>query len=244
MAGFPCQAFSVAGLKRGFDETRGTLFFDVARIAKEKQPDVIFLENVKGLKNHDKGKTFDVILNTLSDIGYTNVHHHVLNANKFGLSQNRERIFIVAFKNDNIKFTFPTPPCTPTKVGDILESDPDDKFTLKDRTWSCLQKHKEKHRIKGNGFGYTMVDSETEYTRTITSRYHKDGNECIVGQPNKNPRKITTREAMRLNGFPEHFEQPSDVSTTQMYKQMGNSVAVPVIQAIAENIFKSLQENE
>ena len=232
LGGFPCQPFSNAGLKQGFEDIRGTLFFDIARIIKHHKPKIIFLENVKGLKSHNGGNTFKTIENTLKDMGY-NLHSAILNAKNFGVPQNRERIYIVGFL-ENIDFSFPVPPKHDIKLGDILETKVDDKYTLSDRLWAGHQKRKQEHLTKGNGFGYSIFNQNSSYTSTISARYYKDGSEILIEQKDKNPRKITPREASRLQGFPENFIIP--VSDNQAYKQFGNSVAVPVIKAIAEQI--------
>jgi len=235
LAGFPCQPFSNAGLKKGFNDTRGTLFFDIARIVKYHKPQVVFLENVKGFKNHDKGNTFKVVKNTLEEMGYK-VYAEVLNAKDFGVPQNRERIYIVAFLNKNVTFEFPKGVKKNTKLGDILLDIVDEKYTISDRLWAGHQRRKKEHKAKGNGFGYSIFNHDSAYTSTISARYYKDGSEILIAQKGKNPRKITPREAARLQGFPEEFKIP--VSDTQSYKQFGNSVAVPVIEAIAKNILK------
>lgn len=240
VGGFPCQAFSQAGLKKGFDDTRGTLFFDVARILKAKRPRMFLLENVKNLVSHDKGKTFDVILKTLQDLDYK-VYYKVLRACDYGVPQNRERIYIVGFnKNDykeSLDFSFPEPTYEPTRVGDILDSDVDEKYTISDKLWSGHKRRKKEHIAKGNGFGYTLFDQDSKYTNTISARYYKDGSEILIDQGNKNPRKLTPREASRLQGFPDEFIIP--VSDTQAYKQFGNSVVVPVIYKIANQMFST-----
>jgi len=240
LAGFPCQPFSNAGLNKGFDDARGTLFFDIARIIKYHKPRVVFLENVKGFKNHDKGNTFTVVKQTLESFGYT-VYAEVLNAKDFGVPQNRERIYIIAFL-DQVTFTFPKPPKIPVKLGDILESTPAEKYTISDKLWSGHQRRKQEHKRKGNGFGYCLFNAESSYTSTISARYYKDGSEILIAQENKNPRKLTPREAARLQGFPDSFVIP--VSDTQAYRQFGNSVSVPVISALAEAIYKALLTHE
>jgi len=239
LAGFPCQAFSVAGLKKGFEDTRGTLFFDVARIAKYHKPKVIFLENVKGFRNHDKGNTFKVVKKTLEDLGYR-VFAEVLNAKQFGIPQNRERIYIIGFLDHSIEFEFPKPPNKPVKLGDILEQEVEAKYAISDKLWAGHQRRKQEHKKKGNGFGYSMFTSQSEYTSTISARYYKDGSEILIEQKDKNPRKLTPREAGRLQGFPNDFKIP--VSDTQAYKQFGNSVAVPVIEVLANKILKALEK--
>ena len=239
LAGFPCQPFSQAGLKKGFDDTRGTLFFDILRVLKKKKPDVLFLENVKRLKSHDKGKTLKVIKSSLKEIGYHNLHIDILKARDFGLPQNRERIFIIGFKDNDIKFSFPKPTNKNTSVGSVLENKVDEKYTISDKLWAGHKRRKGKNKILGRGFGYGLFDKNSTYTNTISARYYKDGSEILISQKNKNPRKITPREAARLQGFPDTFKIP--VSDNQAYKQFGNSVAVNVIEAIAKQIKKSIQ---
>jgi DNA (cytosine-5)-methyltransferase 1 len=236
VGGFPCQAFSIAGHKQGFEDTRGTLFFDIARIVNYHKPQVVFLENVKGLKSHNKGKTFQTIKNTLSDMGYF-VHAQVLNAKDFGVPQNRERIYIVAFL-ENVDFEFPQPLKNTVVLGDILEKNVDAKYTISDKLWAGHQRRKIEHIEKGNGFGYSLFNENSPYTSTISARYYKDGSEILIEQQGQNPRKITPREAARLQGFPENYKIP--VSDVQAYKQFGNSVCVPVIKALAKNIFEAL----
>lgn len=241
VAGFPCQAFSQAGKKLGFEDTRGTLFFDVARILKEKRPRALLLENVKNLKSHDKGNTFTIIVRTLRELGYV-VFHKVLSAKDFGVPQNRERIYIVGFHRDYLKnsidFSFPEPTGQETRLGDILETDVDPKYIISDKMWEWHQRRKQEQLARGNGFGYSLFDANSPYANTISARYGKDGNEILIAQDGKNPRKLTPREAARLQGFPDDFIIP--VSDTQAYKQFGNSVAVPVVYAIAGNILKTL----
>lgn len=237
LAGFPCQPFSQAGLQKGFDDTRGTLFFYIAKIIKYHQPKVVFLENVKRLKTHDKGKTYRVMQETLEALGYT-VYSQILAAKDFGVPQNRERIYIIALKNGG-QFEFPKPMFKPTKVGDILEQQVSEKYTISDRLWQGHQRRKQAHKDKGNGFGFGMVDAESTHTNTISARYYKDGSEILVNQGvNQNPRKITPREAARLQGFPDSYKIV--VSDVQAYKQFGNSVCVPVVAAISKKIIPLL----
>ena len=237
IAGFPCQAFSNAGLKKGFEDTRGTLFFDIARILKHHKPEAFLLENVKGLRSHDSGNTLTTIIKVLNgDLKY-HLHVEVLNAKHFGLPQNRERIFIVGFKKQT-DFQFPEPPMTKTRLGDILHKRTSDKFTISDRIWASHQIRKKRAREKGHGFGYSLFNRDSEYTSTISARYYKDGSEILIEQKDKNPRMLTPREAARLQGFPEDFEIP--VSNNQAYKQFGNAVPVNVIRALARVIIEAL----
>ncbi|GIO22257.1 DNA (cytosine-5-)-methyltransferase [Oceanobacillus sp. J11TS1] len=249
LAGFPCQPFSIAGVSKkkslgrehGFlDETQGTLFFDIARIIKEKQPKAFLLENVKNLRSHDKGKTFKVIKKILEEeLGYT-VYADVLNA-KGLVPQNRERIYIVGFKKP-LKFEFPEIPKEGPALHTILENDVEDKYTLSDKLWDYLKAYKEKHNKKGNGFGYGLADLDS-YSRTLSARYYKDGSEILIPQgQGLNPRRLTPRECARLQGFPETFKIV--VSNTAAYKQFGNSVAVPVVQLVAEKMVQAIERDK
>lgn len=237
LGGFPCQAFSIAGKRKGFEDTRGTLFFDVARLIKFHKPKAFLLENVKGLVSHNKRQTFKTICSTLEGLGY-HITYKILNAKHFGLPQNRERIYIIGFL-EPVDFEFPEPLMIKTKLGDILDKEVEAKYTISDRLWASHQERKKRNKEKGWGFGYSLFDEQSEYTSTISARYYKDGSEILVAQQNKNPRKLTPREAGRLQGFPEDFIIP--VSDTQAYKQFGNSVAVSVIREIAREMLISLK---
>ena len=241
VAGFPCQAFSQAGKKLGFEDTRGTLFFEIARILKDKRPKAFLLENVKNLTLHDHGNTFKTITDTLKSLDYE-VYYHLFKAKDFGVPQNRERIYIVGFDKKQVpncqSFVFPTPPKTETKIKNILDNTVDDKYTLSDKLWAGHKARKIKNQNNGKGFGYTLFSGDDPYTNTLSARYYKDGSEILISQKNKNPRRLTPRECARLQGFPEDFIIP--VSDTQAYQEFGNSVAVPVIHAIAEQIIKVL----
>lgn len=245
LGGFPCQPFSQAGLRKGFSDTRGTLFFEIERIIKEKRPKAFLLENVKQLKGHDKGRTLRVILEHLNDLNYY-VKYEVLRAGDFGVPQNRERIYIVGIDKNHFSldssfnFIFPEPTYEKTCLGNILEKNVDERYTISDLLWEGHQRRKKEHKEKGNGFGYSLFDEKSEYTNTLSARYYKDGSEILIAQDGKNPRKLTPRECARLQGFPEEFIIP--VSNTQAYKQFGNSVAVPVIRAIAKKLMKVLKE--
>ena len=243
VGGFPCQAFSMAGKKLGFEDTRGTLFFDIARIINEKRPKAFLLENVKNLKGHNKGETFKVIKQALDELGYA-VSTQVFSSKDFGVPQNRERIYIVGFDKSVVsnweEFSFPTPPKPQICVGDILEKNVDSKYTISDTLWQGHQRRKQEHKNKGNGFGYSLFNEDSPYTNTISARYYKDGSEVLIAQEKANPRKLTPREAARLQGFPEQFIIP--VSDTQSYKQFGNTVSVPVVNAIANEVLKVLNK--
>ena len=248
VGGFPCQPFSIAGVSaknylgraHGFeDETQGTLFFDVCRIIKEKRPKAFLLENVKNLKSHDKGNTFRVILKTLrEDLGY-DVHYKVVDASS-QVPQHRERIFIVGFDSP-MEFEFPTLEDKRPKLRDILERRVNKKYTLLDGTWNSLQRHLEKHRAKGNGFGYNLADRKG-IAKTLSARYYKDGAEILIPQKNKNPRRLTPRECARLMGFSDDFIIP--VSDNQAYRQFGNAVVVPVVKEIANAMIKCMQHGK
>lgn len=257
VAGFPCQPFSHAGLKLGIEDTRGTLFHDIARILEVKKPTVAVLENVKGLISHDKGYTLHVILKTLSKIGYQcNIPQSlidtgtpvqiqniakkmVLKSCDFGVPQNRQRIYIVLWKNPvHTFFDYPASTGVETRVGDILEEAPDEKFTISDRLWSGHQLRKVRNEANGKGFGFGLVTAESSYTNTISARYYKDGSEILIAQEGRNPRKLSPREAARLQGFPDEFS-PNE-SNMQAWKQFGNSVTVNVVSALAKRIKSQL----
>ena len=255
-AGFPCQAFSIAGKRGGFEDTRGTLFFDVAEIIKEKQPKAIFLENVKGLRNHDKGKTLATILNVLrNDLEYYVPDPQVLNAKEFGVPQNRERIFIVGFRKDlGINdFQYPEPTNKDAILEDILEQDTVSvKYYLSTTYMQTLRNHRARHESKGNGFGYEIIPNDGTANAVVCGGMGRERNLVlddrlknftpithIKGKVNREGiRKMTPREWARLQGFPDNFK--IKVSDAQAYKQFGNSVAVPAIQATAEQIIKKL----
>lgn len=243
-AGFPCQPFSIAGVSKhnalgnahGFAHaTQGTLFFDVARIIAAKRPRAFLLENVKNLVTHDKRRTFQVIQLALDDLGY-HIHWRIMDARGM-VPQHRERIYIVGFREET-DFEFPTVPDQNPRLRDILESEVDPKYTLTNQLWRYLQDYADKHRSKGNGFGFGLADIDG-IARTLSARYYKDGSEILIPQPNRNPRRLTPRECARLMGFPESFRIP--VSDTRAYKQFGNSVVVPVARLIAHEIIRALR---
>lgn len=246
LAGFPCQPFSQAGLKKGFEDTRGTLFFDIARILKEKRPKAFLLENVKQLKGHDKGRTINVILNTLNELNYYVPEPQILNSRNFGLPQNRERIIIVGFNRDYLpilheEFRYPIGNSNSTiSVGSILEENVPEKYTISDKLYRGHIERRKAHKKKGNGFGFNLVNSSSPYTNTISARYYKDGSEALVEQVGKNPRMLTPRECARLQGFPENYVIP--VSNAQAYKQFGNSVSINVINAVAKQMLKFMND--
>ncbi len=259
-AGFPCQPFSNAGLKKGIEDTRGTLFYHIAEILRDHQPKAVLLENVRGLISNDKGNTIQTVLRTITGMGYKcNVPQEliengpisklkeecskmVLSAKDYGVPQNRPRIYIVLWRNDiDIeKFVYPEPEKIKTSVGNILEKNVSEKFTISDRLWAGHQRRRIENAEKGNGFGYCLFNENSEYTSTISRRYYKDGSEILIEQRGKNPRKITPREAANLQGFPLEFKLPE--SNTKAYQQFGNSVAVPVVTKISEQIVKQILE--
>jgi DNA (cytosine-5)-methyltransferase 1 len=243
--GFPCQPFSIAGVskknslgrKHGFeDEKQGNLFFHIAEIIEKHRPKAFFLENVKNLVSHDKGNTFKVIKETLLDLGYS-FHTKVLNGKHF-VPQHRERTFMVGFDSRIFKyrekFDFPELPAADHKVRSILEKKVDPKYTLTDHLWKYLQDYARKHKEKGNGFGFGLVNLDG-ISRTMSARYYKDGSEILIPQPGKNPRRLSIRESARLQGYPDHFFVEA-VSMNQAYKQFGNSVVVPLIEIIGGKI--------
>ena len=249
VAGFPCQPFSIAGISKknslgratGFeDKTQGTLFFDVCRILKEKRPKAFMLENVKNLLTHDQGHTFKVILESLGELDYQ-VFYQVLDGQNY-VPQHRERILIVGYDRkrygDNIDFNFDITPVKPKPVmRDILEKNPDSKYTLSDKLWIYLQDYAEKHKAAGHGFGYGIAPLNG-ISRTLSARYYKDGSEILIKQNGMNPRRLTPRECARLQGFPDSFKIV--VSDTQAYKQFGNSVVVPLMENVAKLILNEI----
>jgi hypothetical protein len=212
---------------------------------KHHKPRAIILENVPNLLTHDEGRTFKVICATLNNLGY-DIHHQMLNAKDFGIPQNRRRIFIVCLRKavgedgPLNRFSFPTPPKTPTLVGDILETQVDPKYTISGRRWKGLRERRQRNSQAGKGFGYSLTSGMSVYTNTLTARYPKDGSEILIEQPGRNPRMLTPREAARLQGFADTFVIP--VSDRQAYKQIGNSVALPVVKAIAQKIDRYLKQ--
>jgi len=236
--GFPCQPFSSAGRKRGFDdEKQGHLFFSIAKIIKHHKPEAFVLENVKNLVSHDRGNTFKIIYKTLTEtLGYR-VYYKVIDA-KAVVPQHRERVFLVGFREPR-SFEFPRFPDDGPKLNSILEETVPDKYTLSNRLWQYLQDYAAKHRAAGNGFGFGLVTPES-VARTLSARYYKDGSEILIAQGSgKNPRRLTPRECARLMGYPEDFKIP--VSDTQSYRQFGNSVVVPVVARIAAEVVATLQ---
>ncbi|WPZ13098.1 DNA (cytosine-5-)-methyltransferase [Nitratireductor rhodophyticola] len=274
LAGFPCQPFSIAGVSKknalgrahGFaDETQGTLFFDVVRIIKHHRPKAFLLENVKNLVNHDRGRTFKVIMKKLQEELDYEVEARVINAKGY-VPQNRERIFIIGFRRDlGVDFSFSDfemrDPYTGPKLEAVLHPEdgseaPDkhytvgnigsvsDRYTLSDHLWKYLRDYAAKHAAAGNGFGYGLV-GPNDVARTLSARYYKDGSEILIDRgPGKNPRRLTPRECARLMGFEEQgkAEFVIPVSDTQAYRQFGNSVVVPVVKAIAVHMLPAIEQ--
>jgi len=266
LAGFPCQSFSLAGARKGFKDdyrgiSRGTLFFDVARICAYHKPKVIFCENVKGLKTHDKGRTYEIIkgaLKVLPEIGYS-VHAKVLNSKDFGVPQNRERIYIIAFRNDidSSGFNFPLPTDSSKRIKNIIEESPvSAKYYLSDVYLETLRRHRARHEALGHGFGYEIRDLEDIAAAIVCGGMGRERNLLIdkrqkdltpitkiKGKVNtEGVRKMTPREWARLQGYPDSFALT--VADVHLYKQFGNSVSVPVIKAIADEIKKVLDNHE
>ncbi len=251
VGGFPCQPFSLAGVSKknalgrnhGFkDETQGTLFFDIVRILESKRPKAFLLENVKNLVSHDKGNTFRIIQGTLHELGYE-IHCKILDG-KYFVPQHRERIVIVGFDrnifNGEECFSFPEMPESNHAIKNILEENILEKYTLSNKLWNYLQEYAAKHKAKGNGFGYGLTNLNG-ISRTLSARYYKDGAEILLPQGEKNPRRLTPRECARLQGYPDTFKIP--VSDTQAYKQFGNSIVVPLMQAVGQKIVDVLDQN-
>ena len=258
VGGFPCQAFSIAGKRGGFNDTRGTLFFDVARIIKAKQPKAFFLENVKGLTNHRGGRTLVTILNVLrEDLGYIVPEPKIMNAKNFGVPQNRERIFIVGFRADlgitEEDFSYPEPTDTTKTIRDIMEKEPvSAKYYLSTKYIDCLKNHKARNEAKGNGFGYEIKDLDGISNTIVTGGMGRERNLIIdkrlkdftpvthiKGEVNRDGiRRMTPREWARLQGFPDTFK--IEVADVSAYKQFGNSVAIPAIQATAKNLIEKV----
>lgn len=260
LAGFPCQAFSMAGKHGGFNDDykgrcRGTLFQDVVRICDYHKPKVIFCENVKGLTIHDKGRTFEVIKGAFEEIGYK-VFYQILNSKDFGVPQNRERIYLVCFRNDIAPERFWFPEGTKQKVciRDIMDSAPvPSKYYLSETYWKTLVDHRARHEAAGHGFGYVIRDLDDIAGTIVCGGMGREGNLIIDEREHsmiptthikgaindKGIRKMTPREWARLQGFPDTFKL--ELADTHLYKQFGNSVTVAVIEAIAKEIRKVLE---
>lgn len=255
-AGFPCQAFSIAGKRKGFEDTRGTMFFEIATIVKKHLPKIVLLENVKGLTTHCKGKTLELMLKTLrDDLGYYVPDPKIINAKYFGVPQSRERVFIAGFRKDLgiDNFDYPRNNEIRTTVRSIIEKEcVDSKYYLSSQYLRSLEEHKKRHERKGNGFGYNILEIDGLSNAIVTGGMGKERNLIIDNRLSPNAplnrrrqteinnrliRRLTPREWANLQGFPEKFKM-NIVSDTQLYKQFGNSVAIPVVQAMAESVLK------
>lgn len=260
-AGFPCQAFSIAGKRGGFEDTRGTLFFDVAEILNRKNPKAFFLENVKGLFNHRGGKTLARILDVLrNELNYYVPDPEIVNARNFGVPQNRERVFIVGFRKDLgiSSFEYPKPTDAEKTFADVKEENPvPTKYYLSERYLEGMRRHRARHESKGNGFGYEIIEDNEIANAIVVGGMGRERNLVrddritdftpqtnIKGNVNREfIRKMTPREWARLQGFPEAPEFQIPVADVHAYKQFGNSVAIPAIQATAEKIIRLLEPN-
>lgn len=242
LGGFPCQAFSIAGKRKGFEDTRGTLFFEIARIVKHHKPKIVFLENVKGFKNHDKGTTFQVVKETLENLGYK-VFAEVLNAKDFGVPQNRERIYIIGFLDHSVEFEFPNPSKKNININKYLEKQVEDKY---------YYNHKPLYeRIKDD---VKKLDSIYQWRRqyvrenksgvcpTLTANMGTGGHNVPIVKDQKGVRKLTPRECANFQSFPSSFILPNDIVDSQLYKQCGNSVVVEVISKLAKKIKEYIGE--
>lgn len=262
-AGFPCQPFSLAGVSKknslgrlhGFDDAKqGNLFFAIMNIVEQKRPPVLLLENVKNLRSHDKGNTWQVIRSNIESLGYE-IFDKVIDAQQW-VPQHRERVFIVCFDRsvfgtrESIAFNFPTTvrEAGPKLDSILLNTAPDKKYMLSDKLWTYLQNYAEKHRAKGNGFGYSLFEKK-DVARTLSARYHKDGSEILIKQSRwRNPRRLTPIEAMRLMGFEDRYAAlfgheegfPQVVSDTQAYRQFGNAVVPLVVEAVGTEILETM----
>lgn len=262
--GFPCQPFSIAGVSKkislgrshGFaDEKQGNLFFHIADIISKHRPKAFFLENVKNLVSHDNKQTFKIIKETLEELGYS-FNHKVIDGQSF-VPQHRERTLMVGFDKEvygeNINFDFSKVKIPEEKqaIKSILQDEVELKYTLSDKLWNYLQGYAKKHKEKGNGFGFGLVNPEG-VSRTISARYYKDGAEILIPQADKNPRRLTPKEAGALQGYPvypintqnEALSLRIVVSDAQAYKQFGNSVVMPLIQAVGKEIISTIQNGQ
>jgi DNA (cytosine-5)-methyltransferase 1 len=250
-AGFPCQPFSKIGKLHGFADARATLFWDLLKILEAKRPKAFVLENVKNLQAHDGGNTFRVIMDALENqLGY-NVHTKILNTNEFGLPQDRKRIYIVGFR-EKTDFEFPEPSPLVLRVGDLLElEDVDNLYYLSQKYLDGLEKHRQRHEAKGHGFGYRVLDDESIASALVVGNMGRErnlirgltkpeGTVNTVGSPlNRHGiRMLSVRECARLHGFPEEYEFPVKIRTA--YRQLGNTVSVPVVEAVAKNVKRNL----
>ena len=241
LAGFPCQAFSIAGHRKGFDDTRGTLFFDVARIAKFHKPKVLFLENVKGFVGHDNGNTFKVVKQTLEEMGYK-VYTEVLNSKDFGVPQNRERIYIIAFLDNSVEFSFPKKETSVKNIQSCLQSDVAEKYYYEGKP--LYEKIKDDVVNESSVYQWRrkyVRENKSSVCPTLTANMGTGGHNVPIIKDKKGIRKLTPRECGHFQGFPHEFKIPNDLADSHVYKQFGNSVTVAVIEAIAQQIKLALK---
>lgn len=255
LAGFPCQPFSIAGPKNGFeDKTRGTLFFAISKILQEKKPQAFMLENVKHFKTHNRGRTWNTVKDVLENELNYRVFAKTIDASKFGLPQKRKRFYIVGFKDRNIEYEFPIGNSEKPVLESFLEKNINIKYYISQEYLNGLKKHRKRHEAKGHGFGYAVLDPKKDLANTLvvggmgkernliknkpTQNCWKPGDKDLKKKNCEGLRKLTPREFANLQGFPKNFKVP--VSNTQGYKQFANSVPVPVVKAIAEQMLKNL----
>jgi len=241
LAGFPCQAFSVAGHRKGFDDTRGTLFFDVLRIAKYHKPKVLFLENVKGFVGHDKGNTFKVVQSSLEELGYQ-VYTKILNTKDFGIPQNRERIYIIAFLDHSIEFEFPSIIEEPNSISTCLEDKVIEKYYYNGKPLY--------NRIKDDVIDKNSVyqwrrkyvrENKSGVCPTLTANMGTGGHNVPIIKDDKGIRKLTPRECGNFQGFSQNYKLPN-LADSHLYKQFGNSVSINVIEKLAQKIITAIEK--
>lgn len=243
--GFPCQAFSIAGYQKGFEDERGTLIFEVLKFIKELNPKIVFLENVKNLKSHNKGKTFENITSDIQKLGYF-IKYQILNTCEYSdIPQNRERLYIVCFKDKNIfnKFNFPEKNNNLLSIQDILEKKVDKSFYYnKTKYYPILQKEMNNKNTCYQWRRQYVRENKNNLCPTLTANMGTGGHNVPLVLDNIDIRKLTPRECLRLQGFPDSFNFPNDLPNSILYKQIGNSVSVPIIEKIAKNIKKALND--
>ena len=241
LAGFPCQAFSIAGLRKGFNDIRGTLFFDVARILKYHTPKVVFLENVKGFVNHDNGKTFEIIRNILEELGYK-IYYKVLNSKDFGSPQNRERIYIVGFLNHEVNFNFPISVNNDLNIKDCLEKIVENKYYYNNKPlYEKIKEYIISEDIIYQWRRKYVRENKSGVCPTLTANMGTGGHNVPIIKDKFGIRKLTPRECANFQGFPNDYKLPSNIVDSQLYKQFGNSVCINVVEKIAKNILIALE---
>lgn len=247
LGGFPCQAFSIAGYRHGFNDKkgRGNLFFEIARIIADRKPEGFMLENVKNLKGHDGGKTFKIIIKTLNDLGYY-VKSKVLNSMDYGnMPQNRERIYIVGFKNKKYykNFSFPEQLKLKVKITDLLEREVDEKYYYNGKPLY----EKLKDFVVRDGIVYQwrrqyVRENKSGVCPTLTANMGMGGHNVPIIRDKKGIRKLTPLECFRIQGFPKSYKLPKNISNANLYKQAGNSVTVTTVEAVAKKMMKAISE--